>query len=229
MLLLSKATYILNTVGNPHRSNLGWSVSGTQRHPPDPNTNAQPTAPHAANQSWLENSKLAGMIARLNTSLATSLRFIDWRKQIGHANKIKYELNCYTFTAALAVRDRSLVLVTRLFKATSLGVTVCVLTVYLSFKLQSILESTHLAPVLTARSICSEEWATSMNWKSIRQPDIDIYRWSSGAQEGGGVMGVTLHPGPFSIHQERCMDRLNVRTRSESWRVKVTETDKERV
>ncbi len=29
-------------------------------------------------------------------------------------------------------------------------------------------------------------------------------------------MGVTLHPGPFSIHQERCMDRLNVRTRSES-------------
>lgn len=141
-------------------------------------------------------------------------------------NKI-INMNCYTFTAALTVRDRSLVLVTRLFKATSLGVTVCVLTVYLSLKLQSILESTHLAPVLTARSICSEEWATSMNWKPIRQPDIDIYRWSSGAQEGGGVMGVTLHPGPFSIHQERCMDRLNVRTRSESWREKVTETDKE--
>lgn len=56
-----------------------------------------------------------------------------------------------------------------------------------------------------------------MNWKSTRQPDIDMYRWSSGAQDGGGVMGVTLHPGPFSIHQERCMDRLNVRTRSESW------------
>lgn len=59
-----------------------------------------------------------------------------------------------------------------------------------------------------------------MNWKSIRQPDIDIYRWSFGAHDGGGLMGVTLHPGPFSIHQERCMDRLNVKTRSESWQKK---------
>lgn len=84
---------------------------------------------------------------------------------------------------------------------------------------------TYSSQVLTARSICSEEWATSMNWKSMRQPDIDIYRWSSGAQEGGGVMGVTLHPGPFSIHQERCMDRLNVRTRSESWQ---TERDRQK-
>lgn len=56
-----------------------------------------------------------------------------------------------------------------------------------------------------------------MNWKSNKQPDIEIYLWSSGAQEGGGLMGVTLHPGPFSIHQERCMDRLKVKTRSESW------------
>lgn len=55
-----------------------------------------------------------------------------------------------------------------------------------------------------------------MNWKSIIQPDIEIYLWSSGAQEGGGLIGVTLHPGPFSIHQERCMDRLKVKTRSES-------------
>lgn len=70
---------------------------------------------------------------------------------------------------------------------------------------------------LTARRICSEEWATSMNWKSIKQPDIEIYLWSSGAQDGGGLIGVTLHPGPFSIHQERCMDRLKVKTRSESW------------
>lgn len=38
-------------------------------------------------------------------------------------------------------------------------------------------------------------------------------------------MGVTLHPGPFSIHQERCMDRLNVRTRSESWQ---TERDRQK-
>lgn len=56
-----------------------------------------------------------------------------------------------------------------------------------------------------------------MNWKSIRQSDIDIYLWSAGAQDGGGLIGVTLHPGPFSIHQERCMDKLNVRTRSEFW------------
>lgn len=56
-----------------------------------------------------------------------------------------------------------------------------------------------------------------MNWKSIKQPDIEIYLWSSGAQDGGGLIGVTLHPGPFSIHQERCMDRLKVKTRSESW------------
>lgn len=56
-----------------------------------------------------------------------------------------------------------------------------------------------------------------MNWKSIKQPDIDIYLWSSGAQDGGGLIGVTLHPGPFSIHQERCMDRLKVKTRSVSW------------
>ena len=56
--LLSKATYILNTVSNP-RSNLGWSVLprdtttfwlqwGLNLCPPDPNTNAQPTAPHAS-------------------------------------------------------------------------------------------------------------------------------------------------------------------------------------
>lgn len=38
-------------------------------------------------------------------------------------------------------------------------------------------------------------------------------------------MGVTLHPGPFSIHQERCMDRLNVKTRSESWQ---TERDRQK-
>lgn len=65
-----------------------------------------------------------------------------------------------------------------------------------------------------------------MNWKSIRQPDIDIYRWSFGAHDGGGLMGVTLHPGPFSIHQERCMDRLNVKTRSESCKEKKREKTK---
>ena len=95
----------------------------------------------------------------------------------------------------------------------------------LEFEIKCIPERTHSAQVLTARSICSEEWATSMNWKSIRQPAIDIYRWSSGAQEGGGVMGVTLHPGPFSIHQERCMERLKVSTRSESWQERVRETE----
>lgn len=40
-------------------------------------------------------------------------------------------------------------------------------------------------------------------------------------------MGVTLHPGPFSIHQERCMDRLNVKTRSESWQERETDSRRE--
>jgi len=50
-MLLSKATYILNTVGNPHMSNLGWSVLprdtttcwlqwGLNLCSPDLNTNA---------------------------------------------------------------------------------------------------------------------------------------------------------------------------------------------
>ena len=51
LTLLSKATYILNTVDNPHRSNLGWSVLPRDTTTcwvhwclnlcsPDPNTNA---------------------------------------------------------------------------------------------------------------------------------------------------------------------------------------------
>ena len=43
-----------------------------------------------------------------------------------------------------------------------------------------------------------------------------MQRWSSGAQSGAGVTDVTIHPGPFSIHQDRCIEILKVRIRSVS-------------